>query len=643
MYLSKIQKIVNDGLVKITRIARNYSNGDCVGVRRCNPPLINPQNLPYLPIPKLENTLHKFIKSCEPFVSYKVIVETKEICEMFQKKEGKYLQKYLISKAQNSYNWLDDWYTQCAYLCNRDSLPMSTSPIMTFPPQKFRKTYQQREYVAKLILAILKFRKLCYCNKLPVETWHKYPLDMGVYKKLFANIRLPKPVCDQLYHYPNSQHIIIMYKNNLFKVKVMNNCGDPLSFRQLTERIDEVMTRGKATGIPFGLLTSLNRDTWAGVYEHMKDIGNNEELLEHIEKSMFLINIDNPPPCPVCDDEDRKLNSCQNGFHGYGPKVNGANRWYGKTLQFFSTRDGCSGIIFEHSPVEAIPLGKMADYILNYIAGDEWREVPDIILRERPLKMDFIPSEDIINAMNDASEHLEQKMNNFRIDILHYDRFGKEFIKENKLSPDAIIQAALQFANLRLHNSVTPQHETASTRRFYMGRTDTIRSCTREVVRFLQNMSRVTTPTKEKFELLQDAVKRHQQITADVMMGRGIDRHLFGLLMASRELKIPLPKLLRCEAYHKSGRFRIVTRQNPTKRNCFTCYSPGLDGGYGCCYNPRSEDINMCVTCKRSDPECHPGKFLDAWACSMRNIADLILRYKLYQKECFSRGKCSKC
>lgn len=521
---------------------------------------------------------------------------------------------------------------------------MSTSPIMTFPIQNFRKTYQQKEYVAKMILGILKFRKLCYCDKLSVETWQKYPLDMGVYKRLFSNIRLPKPECDQLSHFPNSQHIIIMHKNNFFKVKVLNSCGEPLSYNQLVERIDEVLIKGKTTGIPFGLLTSLNRNIWAAAYEHMKNIGPNAELLENVEKAMFFINLDSTPPCEVCSEEDKKLNSCQNGFHGYGSKINGANRWYGKTLQFFCTRDGCSGIIFEHSPVEAIPLGRMADFIISYINGSEWCDVPDIVMREQAIKMEFIPSDDLINAMNDAADDLEKKIDNFRVEILNFDRFGKEFIKEHKFSPDAIIQAALQFANIRVHRRVVPQHETASTRRFFLGRTDTIRSCTNEIIRFVQNLSRGTTPTREKYELLKDAARRHKQITEDVMMGRGIDRHLFGLLMASKELKMPVPHLMKCEAYHKSGRFKIVTRQNPTKRNCFTCYSPGMDGGYGCSYNPRSEDINMCVTSKRTDPESDPRKFLDAWACSMKNIADLLLRYKVQEKERFLKGEdCGNC
>ncbi|KAL3268434.1 hypothetical protein HHI36_007545 [Cryptolaemus montrouzieri] len=629
MTIIRYRQIISTNLRRKCHTSSEKCNEcECEGVRRCNPPIVNPQNLPHLPIPKLENTFQKFIESCKPFVNYAELQTCKEICETFQRKDGKRLQNYLIDRAKNSQNWLDEWYTQCAYLCNRDSIPMSTSPIIVFPPQRFRKKFHQREYVAKLILAALKFRKLCYCNELSLDTWNKYPLDMGVYKKLFANIRLPKYDCDQLLHQHNSQHAIVIVNNNFFQLKVMNNCGEPLSFMQLMTRLDEIMTKGKHTGTPFGLLTSLNRNKWAGVYEHMKSSPENNSYLDHIEKALFVINIDKAPECEECTQEDLKLYSCENGFHGYGTKLNGANRWYGKTLQFFITRDGLSGIIFEHSPVEAIPLGRMADFIIDYIAGNEWREVPDIIVREPIIHLDFVNSKIIHLAMEEASKHLDKKINNFWIEILHYTRYGKEFIKENELSPDGVIQIALQYAYKRYHEVFAPQHETASTRRFFLGRSDTIRSCTMEVVRFIRCMGNDTISTEDKYESLKLAMTKHKEMVADVMMGRGIDRHLFGLLMASKEMKQPLPDLFKTVAYHKSGRFRIVTRQNPMKKNCFTCYAPGLDGGYGCCYNPRAEDINMCVTCRRDDCESNPKLFLDAWACSMKNIADVLLLYK---------------
>src|SRR5258705_1517560 len=56
------------------------------------------------------------------------------------------------------------------------------------------------------------------------------------------------------------------------------------------------------------------------------------------------------------------------------------------------------------------------------------------------------------------------------------------------LSPDGYIQAALQLTYCRLHGSVTATYETASTRLYQHGRTETIRSLTPEMAKFVYSM-----------------------------------------------------------------------------------------------------------------------------------------------------------
>jgi hypothetical protein len=55
-----------------------------------------------------------------------------------------------------------------------------------------------------------------------------------------------------------------------------------------------------------------------------------------------------------------------------------------------------------------------------------------------------------------------------------------------KLSPDGYIQMALQLAYRRLHGKGTPTYETASTRLFLHGRTDTIRTYSADSQKFTE-------------------------------------------------------------------------------------------------------------------------------------------------------------
>ena len=55
-----------------------------------------------------------------------------------------------------------------------------------------------------------------------------------------------------------------------------------------------------------------------------------------------------------------------------------------------------------------------------------------------------------------------------------------------KLSPDAYIQMAMQLAYRRMHGRGTPTYETASTRLFHHGRTETIRTYSEDSQRWVE-------------------------------------------------------------------------------------------------------------------------------------------------------------
>lgn len=68
-----------------------------------------------------------------------------------------------------------------------------------------------------------------------------------------------------------------------------------------------------------------------------------------------------------------------------------------------------------------------------------------------------------------------------KINVYTYDGYGGTALKTAKLSPDAAIQMNLQLAYHATHGKCTPTYETASTRQFQHGRTETIRTLTKEV------------------------------------------------------------------------------------------------------------------------------------------------------------------
>src|SRR5690349_11295571 len=80
----------------------------------------NPQNLPHLPLPKLNDTLNKFLQTAEPHLTSDGFENTKNIVREFGKSGGigEKLQSLLEKRAETKENWLSDptsnWWLNCA-------------------------------------------------------------------------------------------------------------------------------------------------------------------------------------------------------------------------------------------------------------------------------------------------------------------------------------------------------------------------------------------------------------------------------------------------------------------------------------------------------------------------------------------------
>ena len=136
----------------------------------------------------------------------------------------------------------------------------------------------------------------------------------------------------------------------------------------------------------------------------------------------------------------------------------------------------------------------------------------------------------------------------------------------------------MQLSYYQLHNKPAPTYETATTRSFYHGRTETVRSCTVEAIEWCKNMVNKNKSTrlpvrflnysifyickssktkinsfkdKELLELFKKACKKHDKLMNEAKENRGCDRHLLGLMLISKELNLSLPEIYTDAAWTK--------------------------------------------------------------------------------------------
>lgn len=173
----------------------------------------NPENLPHLPLPKLDDTLQKYLKSVQPFLGPDKYHKTSKLLDDFAKGAGAKLQELLQAKAKTSENWLADWWTSVAYLSFRSPVVIYSNPGLYFPSRFFENDFQWSRYAARVIWASLRYKQMIDYNEIPAEKAGKFPLDMSQYKKIYGTCRIPARNVDKLVYNPQSRYIVVVHKN----------------------------------------------------------------------------------------------------------------------------------------------------------------------------------------------------------------------------------------------------------------------------------------------------------------------------------------------------------------------------------------------------------------------------------------------
>ncbi|XP_058478002.1 choline O-acetyltransferase-like [Solea solea] len=596
------------------------------------------QVLPKVPVPPLKQTLDMYLRCVQHLVTEQQFMKTKAIVEKFGAPGGvgEALQKKLLERRDKTINWVYDYWLEDMYLNNRLALPVNSSPVMVFPKQTFRDHKDSLRFAARLIKGLLEYKRLIDERALPADVGRGQlagtPLCMEQYYRLFTSYRYPGLKTDTLKVQVKAassaeEHIVVACRSQFFVLDVVA-CGKQLNETEILsqlERIWKMTENPKERFPPFGILTSDGRTEWAQARDVLTKDQTNRDSLAQIESCLCVVCLDEPSGL-VPSDTNRALLM----LHGGGPEKSGSNRWYDKSMQFVIGMDGICGVVCEHSPFEGIVLVQCSEYLMKYITGSPSRMASASSIRELPppKRLLWKSSPHIQGLLAASGDRLQRLVNNLDMDVLTFKAYGKEFIKKQRMSPDAFIQVALQLAFFKCRGRLVPTYESASTRRFQQGRVDNIRSATLQALAFVKSMTdeRVTFTDSEKMKRLKDALIAQTDYTIAAITGMAIDNHLLGLLRISKELKMEKPDIFCDETYVASNRFILSTSQVPTTVEMFCCYGPVVPNGYGACYDPQSHHILFCVSSFWENTETSSAVFVKALNEGLLEIRDLCNR-----------------
>lgn len=542
------------------------------------------ESLPRLPVPTLQETASRYLKTLHPLLTPTEFEASKKAVEEFIQPGGvgERLQKKLVARREDPSvkNWLYDWWNDIAYLSYRDPVVPYVSYFYSHRDDRRRRDPAKR--AAALTTAALEFKRQVDDGTLEPEYMKRLPICMDSYKWMFNASRVAALPADYPVKFDprddKHKHIVVMRKNRFYKVlhefggRQLNTSELERQFRRVYELdASEPEPRGPAVGA----LTSENRDVWARARETLiaADPVRNAAAIRDIESSSFLVCLDDAAPVTL---EER----AHAYWHG-----DGANRWYDKPCQFIVNDNGTSGFMGEHSMMDGTPTHRLNDYVCGAIVENKL-DFSDPSVRTclpDPVPIRFTVNADVQAAIDTATRDFAAVIAQHELAVQAYQGYGKGLIKEFKCSPDAYVQMIIQLAYRKMYGINRPTYESAATRRFQLGRTETCRTVSDASVAWCAAMVDPAADRETTIKLLRAAIDSHIEYITAASDGKGVDRHLLGLkkCLAPGE---ELPGIYKDPAFAYSSHWFLSTSQLSSEHFNGYGWSQVVDDGFGIAY-----------------------------------------------------------
>ncbi|XP_020648863.2 carnitine O-palmitoyltransferase 2, mitochondrial isoform X1 [Pogona vitticeps] len=609
-------------------------------------------SLPRLPIPKLEDTIKRYLAAQKPLLNYEQYRYTKKIAREFEAGEGKLIHRDLLEhdKLNKHTSYISAPWSDM-YLSAREPIVFNYNPFITLNPDPNPRYSNQIVRATNLVVSSLKFLNslkndylrpdIYYVNRRwgqskvfkhfirmlpPTLSWYgaylvnAYPLDMSQYKSLFNSTRIPNLSKDSLFTDEFARHLLVMRNGHFYVFEVLDPFGNILHPSEIQAHLTQIIhDADRLPGFELSLLTTEERNTWATLRQELVLKGN-EENLKKIDSAVFCLCLDNTSP-----KNETELAHCF--LHGYG-----FNRWFDKSFSLIVTSDGTAGINFEHSWGDGVAILRF----INEVYRDS-TEHPALVPEASPAffvtsfdKLEFNLGRTITSAINAARIKFNEKRERFCVRSFRYEQFGKQFAMNQNLSPDAVFQLACQMAIYRQYRKLVPSYEACSTAAFKHGRTETIRPTSvytkKCATAFFDERGKYS--IEDMRNMIDECSRYHKRLQLEATLGQGFDRHLFALKYLVQRRGGRIPDIYNDPAYKNINHIIVSTSTLGSPAVHYGGFGPVVPDGFGVGYNVFDTWIG-CIITNYSEEDLE--ELLKNLEYTLNDIFDILEGRKLQQ------------
>ncbi|GMM53494.1 carnitine O-acetyltransferase [Maudiozyma humilis] len=567
--------------------------------------------LPSLPVPKLKDTVARYLESVKPYThgDPAAYARQEQLCRDLLEGKGPELQQRLEQYARGKRNWMSRFWDSQAYLEYNDPVVPYVSYFFAHKALPATHARVQQDPLLKataIVSAATRFIEALKDESLPAEQVRgTTPFCMNSFQLMFNTARLPGNPADNadtnvFYSLYENDYIAVAYRGNFYTLRThCAKSGKPFAPGQIHAQFARIVHvldgNGNAESHGVGALTSLPRDQWREAYVQLVRDPLSAASLEKIHRAAYLVCLDLDAR-PVTLEEKSHA-----AWHG-----DGVNRFFDKSVQFFVAGNGNSGFLGEHSKMDGTP----TLFLNNYICGEMLKMDPQQFVEDagKPCTkaekhvsaLQFNVSPALQNTIESAQLQMQETIGQHALKVWHYNRYGKEFIKSHKMSPDAYLQQIVQLAVYKYLGRQLPTYEAASTRKFFKGRTETGRSVSEASRRFVEAWGSPDVSRADKVQLLRDSAAAHAAYLKAASDGLGVDRHFFGLknMVNPEQDKETIPALFSDPLFNYSSTWLVSTSQLTSEHFDGYGWSQVNDLGFGLAYMLNKQWLHINIVNK---------------------------------------------
>ncbi|CDQ85055.1 unnamed protein product [Oncorhynchus mykiss] len=564
-------------------------------------------SLPPLPVPSLEGSLAKYLVAVRPFATEEEYQVTAAVVKRFGEGTGKDLHQKLLQRARTRRNWLEEWWLNSAYLEMR--YPSQLNVNFGGPAPYLEHCWPPTEGVQLQRTSISMWHTLQYWDLLRTERLDPHKagnvvLDMDQFRMLFCTCKVPGVTKDTIINYfktesegPCPSHVVVMCKGRFFSFDAVCD-GHILTPPELLRQLTHVKQccEGEPAGDGIAALTSEERTRWAKAREYLIGIDPaNKTILETIQSSLFVVSLDDAKPYATAEN----YTPVRTKTHTH-PLTH-------YTQKFAIATDlspGCAGYtcfdcMQRYSGAKKYLVSHQLCKPVTSLRGSS-------VLHSLPTPVHNLKQSHSTMA---KTKELSKDTRNKIVDLHQAGKtesaIGKQLIlKKSTLISCNYTHFAVTYAMLMMIE-LGSCYETAMTRRFYHGRTETMRPCTLEAQNWCHTMLLPAASAEAKRKALLLAFNKHNKLMAEAQNGKGFDRHLLGLYLIAKEEGLPMPDLFTDTLYCKSGGGGNFTLS--TSLAGYTTVhgvgAPMVHHGYGFFYRISEDRIVASCSAWKSSPE----------------------------------------